>query len=286
MVMEATNPQTLTLSDMAKIVETAEANMFDGTFGALSPDIAAEYGMACQEIGGGSAVFFEQLPIFLFNRAIGLGIHQPATEGMIDELTQLYGRRQLPFGVTVSPAAQPSQLSEWLLERGFKRADNWAKMIRGPEPLPHIETDLRVEPVTKANAAQFGEVAQKGFGMPGWFVPIMAKIALLPNVYCYVAYDGDVPVAVGSMHVSNGVGSLFNGTTLPEYRRRGGQSAIMARRIQDGIGMGCHWFSTETGEETPEAPNSSYHNMLRTGFQLAYLRPTYVCEPNTAVSGL
>lgn len=52
----------------------------------------------------------------------------------------------------------------------------------------------------------------------------------------------------------------------------------MARRLRDGIEMHCKWFVTETGEETTDQPNPSYHNMLRTGFKPAFLRANYVLE--------
>lgn len=286
MIPELTNPHKLSLAEKAKIVEKSEANMFRAIMGAMPPELATEYGAACQEVGDATAVFFEKLPIVPFNKAIGLGVHQPATEAMIDELIQLYGRQKTPFGISVSPAAQPTQLSNWLLERGLRPGFNLAKVIRGTEPPPHIKTDLRIEPVNEANAAHYAQVAQTGFGMPGWMAPVFEFVATLPNVYSYLAYADDVPAAVGSLHVGDGIGALFNAATLPKYRRRGGQGAIMARRILDGIALGCRWFTTETGEDTPEAPNPSFHNMIRTGFQLVYSRPTYVYEPKTAVSGL
>jgi len=64
--------------------------------------------------------------------------------------------------------------------------------------------------------------------------------------------------------------------TLPAFRRRGGQGAIMARRIRDAVQLGCRWVITETGEDLPDRPNPSYHNMLRAGFSLAYQRPNYL----------
>jgi hypothetical protein len=50
----------------------------------------------------------------------------------------------------------------------------------------------------------------------------------------------------------------------------------MVQRLRDGIEMGCEWFVTETDEDTVANPNPSYHNMLRTGFKLAYTRPNYM----------
>jgi hypothetical protein len=84
------------------------------------------------------------------------------------------------------------------------------------------------------------------------------------------------------MFVKDDVGWLGFGSTLESHRKRGGQGAMFERRIQDGLLLGCKWFVTETGEDTPEDPNPSYHNMLRTGFELAYLRPNYVHQPPTS----
>jgi len=50
----------------------------------------------------------------------------------------------------------------------------------------------------------------------------------------------------------------------------------MARRIADGIKLGCRHLVSETGEETPEEPNPSYRNMLRTGFELVYARRNWI----------
>jgi len=50
----------------------------------------------------------------------------------------------------------------------------------------------------------------------------------------------------------------------------------MTRRIADGIKLGCRHLATETGEETPEAPNPSYRNMIRTGFELVYARRNWI----------
>jgi hypothetical protein len=50
----------------------------------------------------------------------------------------------------------------------------------------------------------------------------------------------------------------------------------MTRRIADGAALGCRWFASETGQDLPDKPNPSFHNMLRTGFRVAYYRPNYM----------
>jgi len=276
---QTTHPNILTREETAVIVETNEANMFRTLWDTLPSALLAEYGASYQEVGGATATFFEQFPITAFNRVIGLGLHQPATEAMIDEVIELYSRKNTPFSISLSPTAQPAQLSNWLLARGFEHTSNWAKVIRGMAPPPPIKTDLRIELVDENTASQYAAVTQSGFGLPEWMTPLFEATAKAPNIYSYIAYADDVPAGVGSLSVSGEKGALFNGATLPEYRRRGAQGAIMARRIQDGIELGCRWFTTETGEDTPENPNPSYRNMIRTGFQLAYLRPNYDFTP-------
>ncbi len=275
MSVQETSPEGLSLEEKAAIVETSEARWFEIIYGGFSPAIMADYGAEWQKVGGATAVFFEKIPITAFNRVIGLGVHQPATEEMIEEAITIYGRKNLPFMIGVSPAAQPAQLTDWLLERGFKPAGNWAKVIRGSAPPPDVKTDLRIEPVTDANVAEYSKVIIGGFGMPDWTAPMFEDLARVPGVYSFLAYAGDEPAGVGSMIVNGDFCHLFNGATLPEFRRRGAQGAIMARRIEEGIQQGCRWFMTETEEDTPEHSNPSYRNMLRTGFQLAYLRPNY-----------
>jgi hypothetical protein len=77
------------------------------------------------------------------------------------------------------------------------------------------------------------------------------------------------------MYTYEDVAWLGHGSTLPGFRRRGAQAAILDRRIRDGIERGCKWFITETGMDTPDNPQPSYRNMLRSGFKLIYTRRNY-----------
>jgi hypothetical protein len=81
------------------------------------------------------------------------------------------------------------------------------------------------------------------------------------------------------MYLVNGIAWLGFGSTLEDARGRGAQSAMFAERLRDAAVLGCRFAFTETGEETSDAPNASYRNMLRAGFRLAYHRPNWVRRP-------
>ncbi len=52
-------------------------------------------------------------------------------------------------------------------------------------------------------------------------------------------------------------------------------------RIRDAIESGCTTLVTETGERIPLKPSNSYRNILRFGFEEAYLRPNYLSPDGT-----
>ena len=272
--------EKLSKQKIAEIVETAQLELWKQFFEDCSPAFKQKMGIQTHTFGGASATMMGSYPTLFYNRVLGLGIQQPATEAMLDEIIELYSQHELSLRIPLSPYAQPGDLPTWLKDRGFKHTGNLAKMIRGNEPPPRIETDLRVQRVDESDAAQFGAIFARAFEWPDWSAQMAEEMIRMGIVYSYMAYDGDVPAATGVLHVSGDVGGLYHAATLPEFRRRGAQGAIMARRIQDGIDSGCHWFSTETFKGKPESPNPSFHNMLRTGFELAYMRPMYELQTN------
>ena len=90
---------------------------------------------------------------------------------------------------------------------------------------------------------------------------------------------GDDLAAVANLFVHGDVATLSGAATLPEFRRRGAQSALMAARIREGAARGCTWLSTETWPESPGNPNPSQHNMRQLGLTELYVRQNWVFKP-------
>jgi hypothetical protein len=90
----------------------------------------------------------------------------------------------------------------------------------------------------------------------------------------YLVYDGNNPVASGAMFIDRGWAWTGIDATLPAYRRRGAQAALLSRRISDGLAAGVAGFTGETDRPGVgrEASQSSYRNFLRAGFSVAYTR--------------
>ena len=212
----------------------------------------------------------------LVNRVIGLGIASAVSDETVEAIRSVYeARRQSNWTISASPLAEQADLRGTLERHGMRHASDVAKVVRSTQKPPMAETSLRIEAVGARYADQFASVAVAGFGVSesfsSWFRGTFGR----PGWRHYIAFDNLDAVATGALYVDGDLGWLSFGATLPSHRNRGGQTAIMARRIRDAAALGCRFVHTETGAETAAQPNPSYRNMLRNGFGLSHLRADY-----------
>ena len=218
----------------------------------------------------------------LFNRVIALGVAEPVVDADIAAIADAYAEReQTNWTVCLAPDAEPVDLAALLEAHGLHHSSDFAKVIRSTENPPSVDTALRIEEIGPECRDDFVAVNIGAWGVPPVFAAWFGGTLGRPGWRHYIGYAGDVPVSTGGLYVSGNIGWLGFGATLPNHRGRGGQSAIMARRIRDAAEMGCDYVHTETSAETPDKPNPSYRNMVATGFELVYLRPNHTASPAT-----
>ncbi len=259
--------------EIARIVEYGEAESYIDMFAAAPPEL----GCRVERVGSAIALMMPTLPVTLFNRVLCLGLDEPATESVVANLISLYTQASIPIhAVHLANIFDPPHLTNWLTQPGYKQADNWVKMIRVPDSSVSIPTSLQIERIMPNHALDFAQVVIGAYGMPPSIIPWMVALVGRPGWQHYVAYDGAHPAAAGVLYIHDGIGWLGIDGTLPTHRNRGAQGALMAQRIHAAAEAGCRWVIIETGDDLPNRPNPSYHNMLRTGFTLAYKRINYV----------
>jgi GNAT superfamily N-acetyltransferase len=210
----------------------------------------------------------------LLNRIVGLGVEEPATEDLLDAALAAIGDDVACY-VAVAPGARPAALPEWLRSRGLEPGWGWMWFRRGVDPLPTRASGLRLARVGPAEATVFGRIVATGYGLPEVVVPWVAR-AHEVGWDCWLALDGDEPAAAAGVFLAEGVGYLGFAATLPEHRGKGGQGALLARRIRHARESGCDLVVTETGELREGHPSSSYRNILRAGFREVAVRANWL----------
>jgi GNAT superfamily N-acetyltransferase len=234
-------------------------------------------------IGGAVAVALPAAPITMLNRVTGLGLAAPATETQLDEIDAFFAALRVRYAVAVAPHAEPPELTGMLAERGFTTGHAWTKFTRLPEDTHARMTDLRVELVGPERGDDFALVLREAFELPG-DGPLESAPAL-EGYSCYVAYAGDEPAGAGALVVHDETAWLGFAATRPGFRRRGGQTALIAARARRAVELGATLLVTETGERVEGRPSNSYRNIVRNGFRPAYVRPNFLA-PITPARGL
>lgn len=264
--------------DLARRIERAEMAVWSDAVRAAPDDVLAQTGLSVEPVADGISIMASRVPNLLYNRAFGFGLDAPVTERDLDNAIARF-RRDQPFTIQPSPMARPPQIHDWLAARGLESHFNWVIWARGDEAAAPAPTDLRITTIGQDLAAIWADLAETIFAEGRALTPWLRSFVGRVNWRHYFAWDGDTPVGIAVLYVDGEVGWLGWGGTLASHRKRGGQSALIARRIEDARAAGCRWLTVETAEDVPERPNPSYRNCARARFRVLHRRPSYAYFP-------
>lgn len=240
--------------------------------------VANERGIERREFGPIQATIAAELAqVGMLNLVLGAAEPGAVADGHLAAAASWTRERGVSPYISVTPGLAEAESAEaWLSENGFVPAYAWMKFVRDAHaPRFKVPDDVEVVEVTDPEQEPFGMVAATGFGMPAWAATFFAELPGQNDWRCYVARIEGEAVACGAMLLDGRVAELGIGATLESARRRGCQLALLHRRITDAAAAGCTTLLVETGERVPGRPSSSYRNILRAGFEEAYLRPNW-----------
>ena len=207
-----------------------------------------------------------------FNRVIGLN---PERYDRLDEIAAWYHKDGARCRVEAIPYLASEDDLHLLSAKGFRQIAFHSVLWGVPADRPlHSSDGVEVLEVGDSNMAAFAEMYMaymEGFPLSDAIVEeAKANVAARyrqPGWRLYIATADGQPAAFGVLHEHEGIGSLAGAATLPEFRGRGCQSALLARRIADAAADGCELVVSQA------MPGSSSHrNMERAGLRVAYTK--------------
>lgn len=218
----------------------------------------------------------------LANRVIGLGLERPVQPQMLDKILEMYdAKKNGPVFIPAAPTARPSSLPRLLQARGFEPSMKEAKLYRKTENPPAKDPRDRVFEAKEADH-EIALSLYRGSGMHSDWADVMAGNLGSRNWHHFIALEGDRPVALASFFASQGHALCFPGWTLPGYRHRGYQRALLAHRIAAAAELGCSWVSVNV-DLTDSPIGFTTRSYTRVGFELLYVRTTHIrLQPNVA----
>ena len=269
-------------------LEAIEAEAWVQLQRSLPPDVHARLGIDVRRRGDSVLFIASGTRELAINKVMGLGLGSPLTERALDEVVAEYARAAVErFIIQWHPSAQPAAAVDWFAARGFVLISHIAKMCRPlgvSDARQALASPFLIDEISVDDAAIFEEVVARSLGVPvGLEAGIRSTIGQ-PGWRYYLARDAGRPIAGGASYVRGEHAWLGFGATIESERRRGAQTALLARRMRDAAADGCLWVSADTLVETPTRPNQSYRNMRRMGFAAAYERPNFVLDTSATTA--
>lgn len=176
---------------------------------------------------------------------------------------------------------QPSDLSQRLLDHGFKKDEPEALMVVDINDLPDMYWSMDTKVVKRVNsAAEVDEIVRMenevwGEDVSGFARGMKYDLEHYPDIISVFAVwqDGRV-VSAAWMHylVPTSFASLWGGSTLENYRKRGYYSALLAVRAREARQRGFRFLQVDASPDSKPI-------LAKHGFRcLAYSTP-YEWEP-------
>jgi len=263
----------------ARRLEAAE-DVAQVRYARFYQQLRPEIGAAAEEICGGHMAFAGVgSPI---GRAIGLGLDGPVSLADLGRMEGFYRSHQAPAQIDITPLHDPS-LWELLRARGYMMAELNNVLYRPLNPretLPASPSSVMVRPGHLEEAGELACIAERSFfpdgGAPKGLVEVLAAMYQIEGALPFVAeVEGKAVACSAGMAIpEHGIFSLFGAGTLPEFRGRGLQSALLRARLENAAShAGCQYAVVVTRGNT-----TSQRNCERLGFRLAYTKATLMRE--------
>jgi hypothetical protein len=235
-------------------------------FRAAAPELRGKLILGWSELDGALVTRLERVDNGWYNRAL---IEQPISRGVLEAIVrQFRAQGSKNFSLELLPEA--ASLKSDLLEMGFQPTTRWAKITREVSPVEVSPVDDVARLVDPREALTFGKVSCAGWGQPPPLAPWIASLVGRDHWRAYLAWDRGEPIGAALLYINDGIGWLGGDATLAAHRQRGGQSALIARRIHDAHALGVRTLFAEVVED-----GGSRRNAEKMGFQVAYVRESF-----------
>ena len=241
----------------ARLCEQIEGNPLGASVQAFDQAIALKY------LAGG--------PIHS-NQVFGLGVDTLGSDdlGSLDAILRFYREDGLRCDLQFDGHSLEPDAASRLAEKGLLVTRVVSTQFGVPAPAPPPPPNVTVRRVIGEALEDCFQLFMDVFEV----LPEEREEILLtervensqPGSRLYIASVDGVPAAAAALDIRDGVGHLTAGATLPQFRRRGCQKALIERRLADAHEEGC---DLALGNAAPYS--GSRHNMERAGMRTAVL---------------
>jgi GNAT superfamily N-acetyltransferase len=222
-------------------------------------------GLELEWFGGALAPASPSQPELDFvNRVEGL---EPKDADWVGEIVARYRRLGIRPWFELAPHPGFDRLASELSEAGAAQTGFFTALYGEPEPAGEPSANVVVHAVDPGEAAGAARLLLEGLGAPAEAFDSGAASLVATGARFYLAELDGQPAAAGALFVTGNVGCLASAATLPAFRGRGAQSALIRVRVDDAHAAGCDLVATVAA-----FGSTSQRNLERAGLRIAYTK--------------
>ena len=209
-------------------------------------------------------------------QAFGLGLSGEVSEAELDTLEDFYRSRNAPVNIELCPLAD-TKLRQILMQRGYRITEYSNALFHELKTIPVIKAVAVVRVPDNYEDELWSRIITLGFTEAEEADPTMMEVAVTMfhtkiSVPFLVEIDGK-PAGGGAVSVHDHIADFYAQATLPAFRGRGAQSALIQAGLAFAVSQGC-----ELAMATTMCGSISQRNFERQGFRIAYTRTKLLRE--------
>ena len=223
-------------------------------------------------IGG---MFATKVPFLKQNKLMNCAHHldDPA---LLPEVLAFYAATEQPCRITVLPYT-PITVTDALCAAGL-RVERYASSLAA-EPVPQPQRSaVDVHEINRDELDVFLDTINLGFDAdPAMLSNLRRNQSFwcdVLNWHLFLACVDGAPAGAAVLSIHGDVGYLAAGSVLPEYRGRGLQSALIAKRLECARARHCRIVSSGAAWAS-----QSQRNLQRAGLAIAHVRAIWTNGP-------
>jgi GNAT superfamily N-acetyltransferase len=219
--------------------------------------------------GGVTALMARQLPVPYFNGVFGLGAGH---EAHIEPLLAWYREHGVAPRFEMVPGVATIELCRELARLGCFQSDFHCSLFCEPDVAMADNELLAIERVTRTGLDEFLDTYAAAWNIPdaagfkantrGWINE--------PGWSLYLGRIKGKAAATGILYVKDKAGYCADAATVPAFRGRGLQTALLHRRIADASAAGVDFICSGA-----DFLSASHRNMERAGMRLQFVRAVW-----------
>lgn len=243
-------------------------------------------GYFAMPLAGGQALWGG--PHSPLNKIAGLGFGGAVDEDALAAIEAAYRERDTPLRVELASLGDP-EIARLLTGRGYLLVgfENVLAKPLSPAEEPPVAAGIEISATRPDEEDLWLDAVVDGFAAPDSqgvssdeefprevLAQVLADLNAAADYTRYLArVDGKI-AGGASLRMALGVAQMSGAATVPAFRRRGVQSALVARRLADAAAAGC-----DLAVVTTSPGSKSQQNAQRQGFELLYTRAVLTKQP-------